>query len=66
MLPEEISTPEETTEIPINVDEIWILARLMAVLYFIEFQYGEEATTAMEQVAQNIEASLRDAEGNVS
>lgn len=66
MLPEEISTPEETTEVPINVDEIWILARLMAVLYFIEFQYGEEATTAMEQVAQNIEASLRDAEGNVS
>ena len=62
MLPEE---QPQNTEQTVQIDEAWIVARLMAVMYFIEFQYGQEAITAMEQVAANVEASLRGAEGNV-
>jgi len=65
MLPEEQHTQEQATESTVQIDEAWIVSRLMAVMYFIEFQYGQEAVTAMEQVAGNLEASLRNAEGNV-
>jgi hypothetical protein len=54
------------SDIPVVVDEAWIVARLVAVLYFIEFQYGNEASTVIEQVAQQMEATLRNAEGNAS
>lgn len=63
MLPEEQNTQNEEQQV--SIDEAWIVARLMSVIYFIEFQYGQEAVTAMEQVASNIEASLRRSEGNV-
>lgn len=63
MLPEEQGTQNEEQQV--SIDEAWIVARLMAVIYFIEFQYGQEAVTAMEQVASNLEASLRRSEGNV-
>lgn len=65
MLPEEQNQQPQEPEQTIKIDEAWIVARLMAVLYFIEFQYGQEAVAAMEQVAANMEASLRNSEGNV-
>lgn len=52
-------------DLPVTIDEAWIVARLIAVMYFIEFQYGNEATTVIEQVAKQMEANLRTAEGNV-
>ena len=64
MLPEQ-QPQEEQQEQTMHIDEAWIVARLMAVIYFLEFQYGQEAVTAMEQIAANLETSLRNAEGNV-
>lgn len=62
MLPEEQNNIDDQKVV---LDAPWFASRLMAVMYFIEFQYGQEAVTAMEQVADNLEASLRNAEGNV-
>jgi hypothetical protein len=64
----EIAAQENTNgyeELPTTIDEAWIVARLVAVLYFIEFQYGNEASTVIEQVAKQMEANLRTSEGNV-
>lgn len=63
MLPEQQDT--QSQEPQIHIDEAWIVSRLLSIIYFIEFQYGEEATAAMEQVANNLENSLRNSEGNV-
>lgn len=52
-------------DLPVTIDEAWIVARLVAVMYFIEFQYGNEASTVIEQVAKQMEATLRVSEGNV-
>jgi hypothetical protein len=67
MLPEQQpqTNEEQNDSTTVQIDEAWIVARIIAILYFIEFQYGEEAVTAMEQVAANMEASFRGAEGNV-
>lgn len=52
-------------DLPVTIDEAWIVARLVALMYFIEFQYGNEASTVIEQVAKRMEATLRVSEGNV-
>jgi hypothetical protein len=52
-------------DLPVTIDEAWIVARLVAIMYFIEFQYGNEASTVIEQVAKQMEANLRNSEGNV-
>lgn len=63
MLPEQQDA--QSQEPQIHIDEAWIVSRLLSIIYFIEFQYGEEATAAIEQVANNLENSLRNSEGNV-
>lgn len=52
-------------DLPVTIDEAWIVARLVAIMYFIEFQYGNEASTVIEQVAKQMEVNLRNSEGNV-
>lgn len=52
-------------DLPVTIDEAWIVARLVAIMYFIEFQYGNEASTVIEQVAKQMEENLRRSEGNV-
>jgi|688.fasta_scaffold12453_21 hypothetical protein len=56
---------KEYDDLPVTIDEAWIVARLLAVMYFIEFQYGNEASTVIEQVAKQMEENLRRSEGNV-
>lgn len=64
MLPEEQNniTDEEQQVV---MDAPWFASRLVAILYFIEFQYGAEATTAIENIANQMEVTLRNSEGNV-
>lgn len=52
----------EPQEEPQELDLVWIVSRLTAVLYFIEFTYGEEAMAAMENIALDIERSIRGVE----
>lgn len=52
-------------DLPVTIDEAWIVARLVAIMYFIEFQYGNEASTVIEQVAKQMEENLCRSEGNV-
>ena len=45
-----------------EVDAVWIVSRLTAILYFIEFTYGEESMVAIENIAADIERSIRGAD----
>ena len=45
-----------------EVDVVWIVSRLTAILYFIEFTYGEESMVAIENIANDIERSIRGAD----
>jgi hypothetical protein len=45
-----------------EVDVVWIVSRLTAILYFIEFTYGEESMVAIENIAADIERSIRGTE----
>jgi hypothetical protein len=45
-----------------EVDAVWIVSRLTAILYFIEFTYGEESMVAIENIANDIERSIRGAD----
>lgn len=45
-----------------EVDVVWIVSRLTAILYFIEFTYGEESMVAIEKIAADIERSIRGTE----
>jgi hypothetical protein len=45
-----------------EVDVVWIVSRLTAILYFIEFTYGEESIVAIENIAADIERSIRGTE----
>jgi hypothetical protein len=45
-----------------EVDAVWIVSRLTAILYFIEFTYGEESMVAIENIAADIERSIRGTE----
>jgi hypothetical protein len=45
-----------------EVDVVWIVSRLTAILYFIEFTYGEESMVAIENIAGDIERSIRGTE----
>lgn len=66
MLPEnQDNITKEHDDLPVILDEIWVVARMVALMYFIEFQYGVEATTAIEQMASSMETTLRNSEGNV-
>lgn len=66
MLPEnQDNTTKEHDDLPVVLDEIWVVARMVALMYFIEFQYGVEASTAIEQMAGQMEVTLRNSEGNV-
>ena len=42
-----------------EIDLIWIMARLTAVLYFLEHQYGEEVSVTIEKIAEDIETKIR-------
>lgn len=66
MLPEnQDNITKEHDDLPVVLDEIWVVARMIALMYFVEFQYGTEASTAIEQMASSMETTLRNAEGNV-
>jgi hypothetical protein len=62
---ESTSQQQGYDDLPVTIDEAWIVARLVAIMYFIEFQYGNEASTVIEQVAKQMEENLRRSEGNV-
>lgn len=53
--PAKIEPQEEQQE----VDVVWVVSRLTAILYFIEFTYGEESMVAIENIAADIERSIR-------
>lgn len=61
--PEQVNETVDETEI---IDPEWLLSRIVAILYFIDFQFGNEATTVIEQVAKQIEANVRNGEGDES
>ena len=50
---------EQPTEAPIVIDAPWLAAQVMAILYFIEFTYGEESAQALEETARSIEGQMR-------
>ena len=50
---------EQPTEAPIVIDAPWLAAQVMAILYFIEFTYGEESAQALEETALSIEGRMR-------
>ncbi len=50
---------EQPTEAPIVIDAPWLAAQVMAILYFIEFTYGEESAQALEETALSIEGQMR-------
>jgi hypothetical protein len=56
--PAKIEPQEEQQE----VDVVWVVSRLTAILYFIEFTYGEESMVAIENIAADIERSIRGAD----
>ena len=56
--PAKIEPQEEQQE----VDVVWVVSRLTAILYFIEFTYGEESMVAIENIAADIERSIRGTE----
>lgn len=62
----ELTTTEVITEDSdgqeIVIDAPWIASQVMAILYFIEFQFGEESTKALEQIAKEIETKMRQSE----
>lgn len=64
MLPEEQNNITNEDQ-QVVMDAPWFASRLVAILYFIEFQYGVEATAAIENIANQMEITLRNAEGNV-
>ena len=50
---------EQPAEAPIVIDAPWLAAQVMAILYFIEFTYGEESAQALEETALSIEGQMR-------
>lgn len=64
MLPEEQDNITNEDQ-QVVMDAPWFASRLVAILYFIEFQYGVEATAAIENIANQMEVTLRNSEGNV-
>jgi hypothetical protein len=50
---------EQPTEAPIVIDAPWLASQVMAILYFIEFTYGEESARALEETALSIEGQMR-------
>jgi len=54
-------TPQEpqTEEAPLVIDAPWLASQVMAILYFIEFNYGEESAQALEETARSIEGHMR-------
>lgn len=66
MLPEnQENITQQTDDTPVVLDDVWVIARLISLMYFVEFQYGVEATAAIDQMASQMETKLRDSEGNV-
>jgi hypothetical protein len=67
MNPEKINTPiaEEATEetMPDNIDLAWIFGRLVSIMYFIEYQFGNEAGTIIEQIGSDVENRVRNGIG---
>lgn len=53
--PIEVQEEEQVQEI----DLLWVMARLTALLYFIEHQYGEEVSATIEHIAGDIETKIR-------
>jgi hypothetical protein len=41
------------------IDAPWLASQVMAILYFIEFTYGEESAKALEETALSIEGQMR-------
>lgn len=54
--PQEPQTEQET---PMVIDAPWLASQVMAILYFIEFTYGEESAKALEETALTIEGQMR-------
>lgn len=42
-----------------EIDLLWVMARVTAVLYFLEHQYGEEVAVTIEKIAEDIETKIR-------
>lgn len=63
MVPEQDNITNDDQQVVL--DAPWFASRLMALMYFIEFQHGAEATAAIENIANQMEISLRNSEGNV-
>lgn len=55
----ETNTEQDT---PIVIDAPWIASQVMAILYFIEFTFGEESAMALEETARSIEMQMRASE----
>jgi hypothetical protein len=41
------------------IDAPWLASQVMAILYFIEFTYGQESAQALEETALSIEGQMR-------
>jgi hypothetical protein len=51
--------PQTEQEAPMVIDAPWLASQVMAILYFIEFNYGEESAKALEETALSIEGQMR-------
>ena len=51
--------PQTEQEAPMVIDAPWLASQVMAILYFIEFNYGEESAQALEETALSIEGQMR-------
>jgi hypothetical protein len=50
---------EQPTETPLVIDAPWLASQVIAILYFIEFTYGQESAQALEETALSIEGQMR-------
>jgi len=51
--------PQTEQEAPMVIDAPWLASQVMAILYFIEFTYGQESAQALEETALSIEGQMR-------
>lgn len=57
--PQEQQEEQSGQEAPMVIDAPWLASQIIAILYFIEFTYGEESAKALEETALSIEGRMR-------
>jgi hypothetical protein len=62
--PEKIETVFNEDNIPDTIDLAWIFGRLVSIMYFIEYQFGNEAGTIIEQIGSSVEHQVRNGTGD--